>query len=108
MTTQTRRNFLKLSTAAAALRFAAPAAFINSLPASADEANSERIIPFPLSAVRLGPGIFAEQAETNARYLDSLTSRSAAALVQADGGDHIEREALWRLGESDGGAARAF
>lgn len=74
MTTQTRRNFLKLSTAAAALRFAAPAAFINSLPASADEANSERIIPFPLSAVRLRPGIFAEQAETNARYLDSLTA----------------------------------
>ena len=74
MTTQTRRNFLKLSTAAAALRFAASAAFINSLPASADEANSERIIPFPLSAVRLRPGIFAEQAETNARYLDSLTA----------------------------------
>ncbi len=74
MTTHSRREFLKMSGAGAAMRFAAPAAFTSSLLAGADEASSERIVPFPLDAVRLGPGIFAEQAETNARYLDSLTA----------------------------------
>ena len=29
--------------------------------------------PFPLASVRLAPGIFQEQEEINARYLDSLT-----------------------------------
>ena len=33
---------------------------------------SDRIVPFPLDAVRLGPGIFKQQEEINARYLDSL------------------------------------
>lgn len=31
-----------------------------------------RISPFPLSRVRLLPGVFAQEAEKNARYLDSL------------------------------------
>jgi DUF1680 family protein len=31
------------------------------------------ISPFPLSQVRLLPGVFAEEAEKNARYLDSLS-----------------------------------
>ena len=32
-----------------------------------------RIVPFPLTSVRLTPGIFREQAEINSRYLDSLS-----------------------------------
>jgi hypothetical protein len=63
MNTHTRRDFLKMSAAGAALRFVAPVAFSGSLLADAEEQSSERIAPFPLSAVRLGLGIFAEQAE---------------------------------------------
>jgi uncharacterized protein len=74
MTTHSRREFLKMSASGAALRFVPTMAFASSLLADADEPGAERIAPFPLSAVRLGPGIFAEQAETNARYLDSLTT----------------------------------
>ena len=74
MTLHTRRNFLKMSAATASLRFAVPMAFTRSLLASGDEHSTERIVPFTLSAVRLGPGIFAEQAEINARYLDSLAT----------------------------------
>src|ERR1700749_4456009 len=74
MTTHSRREFLRMSGAGAAMGFGAPAAFMSSLAAGAEERGTERIVPFPLSAVRLGPGIFAEQAETNARYLDSLTT----------------------------------
>ena len=74
MLSQTRRNFLKMSAAAASLKFAAPMAFTSSLLAEAVERGSERIVPFPLNSVRLGSGIFAEQAEINARYLDSLTA----------------------------------
>jgi DUF1680 family protein len=68
-----RRNFLKASTAVAGLplvRSLAPAEVLSAVRPS-DE--SSRIVPFPLSAVRLTPGIFKEQAEINARYLDSLT-----------------------------------
>ncbi len=74
MTTHSRREFLKMGTAGAALRFAAPSGFSSRLLAEAGDPGSNRIVPFPLSAVRLGPGMFAEQAETNARYLDSLTT----------------------------------
>ena len=36
------------------------------------DAASEKVVPFPLGTVRLGPGVFREQAEINAGYLDSL------------------------------------
>ena len=72
MIDNSRRNFLKASTAVAGLtlvRSMAPAELLSAVsPADA----SSRIVPFPLNAVRLSPGIFKEQAEINARYLDSL------------------------------------
>ncbi len=74
MNTHTRRGFLKISATATAFGFVAPSVFTSSLLADAGGSGSERIVPFPLDAVRLGPGLFAEQAETNARYLDSLTT----------------------------------
>jgi len=74
MNTHSRRDFLKMSAAGAALGFVGQAAFPSSLLADTGAQGAERIVAFPLSAVRLGPGIFAEQAETNARYLDSLTT----------------------------------
>jgi hypothetical protein len=75
MTDRSRRNFLKSSTAAAAgftlIRSLTPMEIFGAVtPSDA----STRIVPFPLASVRLAPGIFKEQEETNARYLDSLTA----------------------------------
>jgi hypothetical protein len=74
MIDRSRRNFLKTSTAAAAgftlIRSLAPAEV---LCADAPSDAGTRLTPFPLSSVRLAPGIFKEQAEINARYLDSLS-----------------------------------
>jgi hypothetical protein len=74
MTDHSRRNFLKTSTAAAAgftiIRSLTPMELFGAVtPSDA----SVRIVPFPLASVRLAPGIFKEQEEINARYLDSLT-----------------------------------
>lgn len=64
-----RRTFLKTSASAAGLCFAGPAVAF-----SADEPghSTDRLVAFPLASVRLAPGIFREQEEINARYLDSL------------------------------------
>ncbi len=74
MTNYSRRNFLKTSTAAAVgmtlIGSLTPKEVFGAL-APAD--GSPRIVPFPLTSVRLSPSIFKEQAEINARYLDSLT-----------------------------------
>jgi len=73
MVDRSRRNFLKTSTAAAGLCLIGPLAFTKRLYADAPEHSSEKLVPFPLRSVRLAPGIFQEQAEINARYLDSLS-----------------------------------
>ncbi len=73
MIDRSRRNFLKTSAGAAGL------SLIRSLPpaevlcADAPSDRSARLVPFPLGSVRLAPGIFQEQTEINARYLDSLS-----------------------------------
>jgi DUF1680 family protein len=68
-----RRSFLKRSAGAAGLCLIGPSATIQALTSGAPEHPASRIEPFPLAAVRLSPGIFREQEEINARYLDSLT-----------------------------------
>ena len=68
-----RRSFLKTSAGAAGLCLIGPSATIQALTSGAPEHPAGRIEPFPLAAVRLTPGIFREQEEINARYLDSLT-----------------------------------
>ena len=73
MIDNSRRNFLKTSTAVAGLTLVHSLAPSELLGAVAPSDASTRIVPFPLSAVRLSPGIFKEQAEINARYLDSLS-----------------------------------
>ena len=73
MVDSSRRNFLKTSSAAATLSLIGPMAFPRALRADAPEGTSGKLVPFPLSSVRVAPGIFAEQAEINARYLDSLS-----------------------------------
>jgi hypothetical protein len=73
MIDRSRRNFLKTSACAAGFCFAGPSAVALALPADEPEHPSGRLTPFPLASVRLAPGIFREQEEINARYLDSLT-----------------------------------
>jgi len=65
-----RRGFLKTSAAGACV--AGLLANAKVLRAFSRDFVSENLLPFPVDAVRLGPGVFREQAEINARYLDSL------------------------------------
>jgi DUF1680 family protein len=73
MMDRSRRKFLKTSACAAGLCFAGTSAVAEALSTDGPEHPLGRIVPFPLASVRLAPGIFKEQAEINARYLDSLT-----------------------------------
>ena len=73
MTDRSRRNFLKTSAGAAGLCMIGPSAAIHALAANEQEHPVGRLEPFPLASVRVVPGIFKEQEEINARYLDSLT-----------------------------------
>jgi DUF1680 family protein len=73
-----RRRFLATS---AALSFGAHLRaqdVVTDLPSERKHGGSRetalpRLSPFPLSQVRLLPGVFAQEAEKNARYLDSLS-----------------------------------
>lgn len=64
---RSRRNFLKATASGAGL------CLIGRLTATELEHSKGSIEPFPLTSVRLATGIFREQEEINARYLDSLT-----------------------------------
>jgi DUF1680 family protein len=61
-----RRDFLKAAGGGAGF------CLIGALTAGEPEHPRGRLEPLPLAAVRLNPGIFREQEEINARYLDSL------------------------------------
>ena len=67
-----RRNFLKTSAGAAGLCLAGPSAVAHALLVNEPQHPSSKIEPFPLPSVRLASGIFKQQEEINARYLDSL------------------------------------
>jgi len=73
MINRSRRSFLKTSATAAGLCLAGPAAVAHALSADEPEHPVGRLQPFPLASVRLAPGIFHDEAEINARYLDSLS-----------------------------------
>jgi DUF1680 family protein len=68
-----RRNFLKTSATAAGLCIIGPSAAVQAFSITQQEHPSGMLMPFPLSSVRLTPGMFQEQEEINVRYLDSLT-----------------------------------
>ena len=72
MIDRSRRSFLKTSAGAAAFCLVGPSAVVQALAADGFGHGLGRLEPFPLCSVRLGPGIFKEQEEINARYLDSL------------------------------------
>ena len=67
-----RRNFLKTTAGAAGLSCLASSAVVHALSANEPVHPLGKLEPFPLTSVRLAPGIFKEQEEINARYLDSL------------------------------------
>jgi DUF1680 family protein len=70
---RSRRKFLKQSAEVAGLCMIGPAAAMQAFTAGQPGHPAGRLEPFPLASVRLGPGIFREQEEMNARYLDSLS-----------------------------------
>jgi DUF1680 family protein len=72
MIDRSRRIFLKTGGATASLCLVGPSAWIEAFSADVREDSSGRLMPVPLGSVRLAPGIFREQEEMNARYLDSL------------------------------------
>ncbi len=67
-----RRSFLKTSAVVSAA-VASTSASTRILYGEPVAEASVRLVPFPLASVRLTSGIFKEQEEINARYLDSLT-----------------------------------
>ncbi len=73
MMDRSRRAFLKTSAGFAGLYLAGSSTLVQAFTLDAVEYPAESLQPFPLSSVRLTPGIFQEQQEINARYLDSLT-----------------------------------
>jgi len=73
MINRSRRSFLKTSATAAGLCLAGPSAVARALSAGEPEHPAGRLQPFPLASVRLAPGIFHDESEINARYLDSLS-----------------------------------
>jgi DUF1680 family protein len=73
MINRSRRSFLKTSATAAGLCLAGPSVVAHALSAGEPEHPAGRLQPFPLAWVRLAPGIFHDEAEINARYLDSLS-----------------------------------
>jgi hypothetical protein len=73
MVDRSRRTFLKTSVGAAGFCFAGSSAIVHALSVDTPVHTLDRIVPFPLASVRLAPGIFKEQEEINARYLDSLS-----------------------------------
>jgi uncharacterized protein len=72
MVHHSRRSFLKAGVGVAVLGVVGRSAVLDSVSAQVLESASDKLMPFPLVNVRLGPGIFKEQEEINARYLDSL------------------------------------
>ncbi len=72
MSHRSRRAFLKISAGAAGLCLVGQSGFVQAVPVEYTEHPSDRLMPFPLSSIHLAPGIFREQEQINARYLDSL------------------------------------
>jgi uncharacterized protein len=66
MSELSRRDFLKAGAAAALIQSHTAAGFAGP--------SNERWQPFPLTSVRLGPGLFQDQESINTHYLDSLTN----------------------------------
>lgn len=67
-----RRTFLKTSAGTAGLCLVGPSTALAAMSTDWREHPADRLEPFPLASVRLASGIFRQQEDINARYLDSL------------------------------------
>ena len=74
MMDRTRRNFLKTSAGAAGLFAVGSSMTARAWSIEGPETPAGRLEAFPLTSVRLGNGIFRNQEDINARYLDSLSA----------------------------------
>ncbi len=72
MLDQSRRSFLKTSAGAAGLCIVGSSAAGRALSVEEFGLSRVRLEAFPLASVRLSSGIFCDEEEINARYLDSL------------------------------------
>jgi hypothetical protein len=72
MIDRSRRNFLKTSAGTAGLYIVGTSGTACALSAEVSGHSPGKLEPFPLASVRLTWGIFRDQEEINARYLDSL------------------------------------
>jgi hypothetical protein len=72
MTSDSRRAFLKVSAGAAGACLMDGSAIAVAWSEAFQTSPAERLMPFPIGSVRLSSGIFQQQEEINARYLDSL------------------------------------
>jgi hypothetical protein len=70
---RSHRNFRKTSAGASGLYIFGSAAAARALSTEESGHSSGKLEPFPLASVRLSPGIFRDQEEIDARYLDSLS-----------------------------------
>src|SRR5271157_5686342 len=73
MTKCSRREFLSWTAAAGAASMLTPVGLASPPRTLAGAESCIALSPFPLNAVRLSAGIFRDEAEINARYLDSLS-----------------------------------
>lgn len=72
MMDRSRRDFIKTSAGAAGFSLVCSSAAARAVTLEESGRTMERLQPLPLSSVRLSPGIFRDQEEINARYLDLL------------------------------------
>ena len=92
MVHHSRRSFLKAGVGVAVLGVVGRSAVLDSVSAQVLESASDKLMPFPLVNVRLGPGIFKEQEEINARYLDERNALQG----MGSSGLRIARALQWR------------
>src|SRR4051812_48796531 len=86
MTRLTRRGFLTTGVAATLTALPRMPAALGAVPSHLKDGPLEKLQPFPASAVRLGPGLLKQEAQVNARYLDSLSAEGMLYSFRATAG----------------------
>ena len=86
MTHVSRRVFLTAGAAATLVTAHRIPAALGAAPGQTPARSLERLQPFPLSAVRLGPGRLNQEAQINARYVDSLSAERMLYSFRATAG----------------------
>ncbi len=101
MMDRSRREFLKTSAGVAGLCIGGSSAAVRALGAESIVDASGQLEPFPLASVRLAPGIFRDQEEINARYLDSLVVDRLLHILSRNRRHPLHGGSIQRLGGPD-------